>query len=331
MDRRGAVLGTLVQHRRDARMNGGSRRRLVAILFADIVGYSRMMAEDETATVAAVRTLRREVIEPRVIGRGGRPFATLGDGFVAEFPSAVEAVACAVEVQRGLAAIGPGRLRGVTLRMAVDLGDMVVDPGGDMFGDAVNVAARLEALAEPGGVVVSGKTYEEIRGRLAYPFADAGEHSLKNIPLPVRVFSLPAAIIAALPEPAPGSGTRESSDAGAAPRRRRRIIALLAAGAALVAVAGVAGRPATAPQRALVDQPAQRGVDRAEEAEEVDRRGQGAQEVGAVVVDVWDQAGHVRLPQRQPRPAGAKSSSSPPGPLKHRRGQYECSICNPEL
>jgi TolB-like protein len=154
--------------------------------------------------LAGVRALRRRILEARVVAHGGRSFAAMGDGFASEFPSAVEAVACAVEVQRALVAqraiASTAGLRGLALRIGVNLGDVVVEPSGDVFGDGVNVAARLDALAEPGGIVISGKTFEELRGRLPYPFEDTGERVLKNIPWPVRVFALSAAAIERLPE-----------------------------------------------------------------------------------------------------------------------------------
>jgi adenylate cyclase len=185
----------------------GVRRRLAAILFADVVGYSRMVAEDEAGALASVRALRRHNLEPRVVAHGGRLFAAMGDGFASEFPSAVEAVACAVEVQRALiaerATTDIACLCGLALRIGVNLGDVVVEPGGDVFGDGVNVAARLDALAEPGGIVISAKTFDELRGRLPYPFEDTGERTLKNIPWPVRVFALSAAAIEKLPEAEP--------------------------------------------------------------------------------------------------------------------------------
>jgi TolB-like protein/class 3 adenylate cyclase len=223
---------------------------LAAILFADVVGYSRMVAEDEAGALAGVRALRRRVVEPRVAAHGGRPFAALGDGFVAEFPSAVEAVACAVAVQRELAAgsgaAGPGPPRGLALRIGINLGDVVVEPNGDVFGDGVNVAARLEALAEPGGIAISGKTLEELRGRSPYPFEDAGERMLKNIPWPVPVSTLSAAAISELP-------TAELDTAGQAPRRPRRTMLALSAGFLIAGLAAsaawwaLAPRPSTSP------------------------------------------------------------------------------------
>ncbi|MBV1799571.1 adenylate/guanylate cyclase domain-containing protein [Siccirubricoccus sp. G192] len=189
-------------------MTGGRRqgqRRLAAILFADVVGYSRMVAEDEAAALARVSALRRRVVEPRIAAHGGRPFAALGDGFVSAFPSAVEAVACAVEVQGELLAAVEGATarpwQGLALRIGVSLGDVVVEPDGAVYGDGVNIAARLQALAEPGGVLASGEVHGQLAGRLTLPFEDIGERELKNIPHAVRLFALPAAAVAALPAP----------------------------------------------------------------------------------------------------------------------------------
>jgi adenylate cyclase len=221
-----------------AAMNGeraGMQRRLAAILFADVVGYSGIVAADETSALAGLRWLRR-IIKPQLIAHDGRSFAALGDGFAAEFPSAVRAVACAVSIQRvlaaGQAAPGSSQSQKLTLRIGINLGDVVVEPNGDLLGDGVNVAARLEALAKPGGIAISGNTFDEMRGRLPYPFEDAGEHVLKNIPWRVRVFTLSAAAINALP--AAELETRRS-----APRRSGRIA--LAVGFGLFAAALLAG------------------------------------------------------------------------------------------
>jgi adenylate cyclase len=158
-----------------------AERRLAAILAADVVGYSRLIGADEAGTLARLRVLRREVVEPLVVENGGRVFKTTGDGLLAEFPSTVQAVRCAIGVQE--------RLRGgeLQLRIGVHQGDVVVD-GDDLLGDGVNVAARLEALAEPGGICVSGRVREDATGKLALDVEDIGTPPLKNIAQPVHVF-----------------------------------------------------------------------------------------------------------------------------------------------
>ena len=169
----------------------GERRRLAAILAADVMGYSRLVGLDEAGTVARVRALFREVAQPEVARAGGRVFKAVGDGFLAEFPSAVGAVACAAAIQAATearAADDPEERR-VRVRIAVHLGDVLVE-GTDLFGDGVNVAARLEALADPGGVVLSAPVADAVRGRIAQALDDLGERSLKNIDRPVRVFRL---------------------------------------------------------------------------------------------------------------------------------------------
>jgi adenylate cyclase len=167
------------------------QRRLAAILAADVVGYSRLMGQDEAGTLARIKRLRAEVIEPRVTEHGGRVFKTTGDGFLVEFPSPVEAVECAVGIQQALrseASREPSRA--LQLRIGVNLGDLIIEPDGDVFGDGVNVAARLEQIAEPGGILVSHKVYEEVRGKLFYGFEERGEQRVKNIEQPIRAFAI---------------------------------------------------------------------------------------------------------------------------------------------
>ena len=137
-------------------------RRLAAILAADVVGFSSMMEKDEEGTLARVKALQREVIEPKVRERGGRLVKTTGDGFLCEFGSPVEAVQCAVEVQE---ATRQRRRSDLLLRMGINLGDIIVEPDGDIYGEGVNVAARLEQLAEPGGICISGSVHEHAEGQ----------------------------------------------------------------------------------------------------------------------------------------------------------------------
>ncbi len=168
-------------------------RRLAAILAADIVGYSRMMGEDEAGTATAVRD-SREAVQVLVAEHGGRMFKTMGDGFLVEFPSVVAAVACALAVQAGAGRRNENlpEARRITYRMGIHLGDVLVE-GDDLIGDGVNIAARLEAIAPPGGICMSGTAQENVRGRLDVALTDLGEKSLKNIARPIRVYATAAA------------------------------------------------------------------------------------------------------------------------------------------
>jgi len=170
---------------------GRVERRLAAILAADVVGYSRLMGEDEAGTLARLKSLRAEAIDPKVAAYGGRIVKSMGDGLLIEFPSAVDAVGLAVEMQADIAGRNAGvpEERRLRFRIGINIGDVIVD-GGDIFGDGVNVAARLEEQAEPGGILVSGLVQESVRNRLEVAFEDRGERSLKNIANPVRVFGI---------------------------------------------------------------------------------------------------------------------------------------------
>ncbi len=181
-------------------------RRLAAILAADAVGYSRLMGRDEEAALAAL-TACRAVIDPLVARHGGRIFGSAGDSVVAEFPSSVEAARCALEIQARLAERDAGRpdAPAMRFRIGVSFGDVMAD-GADLFGDGVNVAARLEALAPPGGVCLSRQVAEQLTGGLGSAFARAGRHRLKNIARPVEVWCWPAARARAMRRAA--SGTR---------------------------------------------------------------------------------------------------------------------------
>jgi adenylate cyclase len=165
------------------------QRRLAAILAADVVGYSQLMEQDEAGTLAALKSRRRDVLEPLVARHQGRVFKTTGDGVLVEFASAVNAVQCAVDLQHGMAAANDGvpEDRRVVLRVGVNLGDVVVE-GSDLYGDGVNLAARLQELAEPSGVCVSAKVREEVGRKLEITFEDFGERQLKNITSPVRTY-----------------------------------------------------------------------------------------------------------------------------------------------
>ena len=164
-------------------------RRLTAILAADIAGYSRLMAADEEGTLTALKTLRREVADPKIKEHRGRIVNTAGDGLLSEFASVVDAVRCAVEVQREMAARNAGvrAERRIDFRIGINLSDIIIDDN-DIFGDGVNIAARLEALAEPGGICVSRMVRDQVRDKLAIAFEDMGEQQVKNIARPVRVY-----------------------------------------------------------------------------------------------------------------------------------------------
>lgn len=170
-------------------LNGGVERRLAAILAADVVGYSCLMAADEAGTHARLKALRKEVVEPKIAEHRGRIVKLTGDGVLAEFPSVLDAVACAVEVQRGMAErnaeVAPEHQ--IAFRVGVNLGDVIFDED-DIYGDGVNVAARLEGFAEAGGVCISAKVHEEVKNKLGFGYQDLGPQSVKNIPEPVRAY-----------------------------------------------------------------------------------------------------------------------------------------------
>jgi TolB-like protein/Tfp pilus assembly protein PilF len=165
------------------------RRRLAAILAADVVGYSRMMQADEAGTLAAVKSRRKEILQPLVSKHHGRIIKVMGDGVLVEFASAVEAVSCAVALQEAMAAANESaeKSRRIVLRIGVNLGDVLVE-GSDLYGDGVNIAARLQTLSEPGAVAVSGKVRHEVAGKIDLKFEDLGEQDLKNIAGSVQVY-----------------------------------------------------------------------------------------------------------------------------------------------
>jgi adenylate cyclase len=186
------------------------KRRLAAILIADVVGYTRLMHDDDGATLAALTAHRRELVEPEIAGHDGRLVNTAGDSLLAEFASVVEALACAVEIQRQMPArnaeVPP--YRRIQFRIGIALGEIIVRAG-DIFGDGVNTAARLQTLARPNEVCVSADVYRQVRGKLNVDFEDLGEHAAKNLPDPLRVFRVMPAVerAEALPQakPKPGS------------------------------------------------------------------------------------------------------------------------------
>ncbi|MGA2794826.1 MAG: adenylate/guanylate cyclase domain-containing protein, partial [Roseiarcus sp.] len=171
-------------------------RRLAAILAADVVGYARLMGEDEAGTARAVRE-HREAARPLVAGRGGRIVKTMGDGLLLEFPSVVSAVECAIAIQKLMVernADTPENKR-IVYRIGVNLGDVLTE-GDDILGDGVNIAARLEGICDPGGILVSGSAFDHVRGKVDANFVDLGEKELKNIARPIRVYSLQVGVAA---------------------------------------------------------------------------------------------------------------------------------------
>jgi TolB-like protein/class 3 adenylate cyclase len=178
------------------------QRRLAAIVSADVVGYSRMMGVDESGTLAALKAVRRDVVDPKIDAHDGRIVKTTGDGLLLEFPSVVDAVRCMIEVQAAMATRSTDvpEDRRIVFRIGVNLGDIIID-GDDIFGDGVNVAARLQEMAPVGGVCVSSRVHDEVRDRLDARFEDIGELQLKNIARPVRVWRLAAVATSAAVTP----------------------------------------------------------------------------------------------------------------------------------
>src|SRR5215831_9936925 len=197
-------------------------RRLAAILAADVAGYSRLMGADEEGTLSRLKALRTQLIDPKIAEHHGRIVKTTGDGLLVEFASVVDALRCAAEIQAAMAESNaplPADRR-IEFRIGINVGDIVVEDG-DIFGDGVNVAARLEGLAEPGGICVSARVREDAAGKLDIAFRDLGEQQLKNIARPVRAYAVGAA----------ASATRHS--------RRRIVASRLTAAALILAIAGI--------------------------------------------------------------------------------------------
>ena len=186
-------------------------RRLAAILAADVVGYSRLMGADEEGTHERLKAHLAQLVEPKIEEHRGRIVKNTGDGLLAEFASVIEAVACAVAVQRAMAERNAGIAdeRRITFRIGGNLGDIIVEDG-DIHGDGVNIAARLEGIAEPAGICISEDAFRQVRGRVDAEFMDIGEQTLKNIARPLRVYRIPTAFEA---QP------RTSCPAGRAPPR----------------------------------------------------------------------------------------------------------------
>ena len=172
------------------------QRRLAAVMSTDVVGYSRLMGADEAGTLSALKQLRASVIDPLIAEHRGRTVKLMGDGSLVEFGSAVDAVDCAVNIQRLVAKqnLGAPDSRSIIFRIGVNVGDLMID-GNDLYGDGVNVAARLEKLADPGGVCISGMVYDQVKGKLDAGFEYFGTHHVKNITDPVRTYRVVAASV----------------------------------------------------------------------------------------------------------------------------------------
>jgi adenylate cyclase len=192
-------------------------RRLAAILAADVAGYSRLIGADEEGTLSRLKALRAEAIDPNLSGHHGRIVKTTGDGLLAEFASVIDALRCAVEMQQAIAErnIGVAADNRIELRIGINVGDVVVEDG-DIFGDGVNIATRLEGLAEPGGICVSARVQEDAAGRLDLAFEDIGEQALKNIARAIRVYRVRAGSPLPNPSPHAGEGSARSARVGAA-------------------------------------------------------------------------------------------------------------------
>ncbi|RUV67564.1 adenylate/guanylate cyclase domain-containing protein, partial [Mesorhizobium sp. M5C.F.Ca.IN.020.14.1.1] len=202
-------------------------RRLAAILAADIVGYSRLMEADEADTLARLKSTRENLIDPKIAAHKGRIVKLMGDGALLEFSSVVDAVGCAVEIQRTMAECNAElpKERQLEFRIGVNLGDVIVE-GQDIYGDGVNVAGRLEGLAEPGGILISGTAFDQVERKLDVEFEFLGEQQLKNIEKPVRLYRV---------------SPRTRAASGAVPAKRKRHIEwrrLTVAATALILIAG---------------------------------------------------------------------------------------------
>ena len=227
-------------------------RKLVSVVVADVVGFSRLTELDEEGTHSRLNALQRDLIKPKISEHHGRIIKNTGDGALLEFASVVDAVRCAVEIQRGMIDRNADfpQDRRIVFRFGINLGDVIVEPD-DIHGDGVNVAARLEGLSEPGGVCISGTAYDHVRDRLPYVFTEKGEQTVKNIARPVRVYSLGADAIAALPASPLSVGNQQSSG-----RHWNRGWLAAAAGTTTVIVVAaglwLGFKPASAPRLSIV-------------------------------------------------------------------------------
>ena len=192
-------------------------RRLAAIWAGDIAGYSRLMGVDEEGTLRQLKAHRKELVDPKITEHRGRIVKTTGDGMLVEFVSVVDAVRCAVDIQRGMVernASVPADKR-IEFRIGINVGDIIID-GDDIFGDGVNVAARLETLADPGGIMVSSVVHDQVRDKLSFGFDDMGEQSVKNIARPIGVHRV------SLAEAAPLAATQLAAASKSEPAKSNR-------------------------------------------------------------------------------------------------------------
>src|SRR5271169_3879480 len=195
-------------------------RKLAAILVADVVGYSRLAGADEDRTLSRLRGLRSDLIDPAIAAHHGRTVKRTGDGIIIEFRSVVDAVRCALEVQTGMVErnAGVSEDRRIQFRIGVHLGDVVEEADGDLMGDGVNIAARLEGIAKPGAICLSEDAYRQVKGRLDLAVTDLGQTQLKNIAEPIRVYSLQVGV------PAQAKPPMEAADVKP---KKRSLLALL--------------------------------------------------------------------------------------------------------
>src|ERR1044072_8527926 len=192
------------------------QRRLAGFLAAGVVGYSRLMGADEMGTITSLKSHRRELVDSAIAEHRGRIVKTTGDGMLVEFASVVDAVSCAVHIQRSMVRRNAAvpEVRRIVFRIGINVGDIIID-GDDIFGDGVNIAARLETLCEPGGICISRTANDQIRDKLSLSFADLGEQAVKNISRAVGVFGLTARDIEALP--ASAAATAQAVEVAATP------------------------------------------------------------------------------------------------------------------
>ena len=231
-------------------------RKLAAIVAADVAGYSRLMAADEEGTLARLKAHRKALIDPKIAEHGGRIIKTTGDGMLVEFASVVDAVRCVVEIQRGMLernADIPAEKR-IDFRVGINVGDVIVD-GDDIYGDGVNVAARLEGLAEPGGILVAGVVRDQVRDKLSFSFDDLGDRNVKNIPRPVRAYRVK------LNDDGPPPLAKPAARVGLGGRRVAGIVAaalllIVVAGGGAWYVAGGSKSAATVAQQSAAPEPA---------------------------------------------------------------------------
>ena len=218
-------------------VENGAQRKLATILAADVVGYSRLTAADEEGTHARFKASLAEVIEPAIAKYQGRVIKNTGDGFLAEFASAVSCVACAVEIQRRLGRRNQDVVadRRLEFRFGINIGDVIAD-GGDVYGGGVNVAVRLEGMCDPGGILVSEDAYRQVHDKLEIEFQDRGPQNLKNIELPVRAYAVEMGSVA---------GTAPVTSGGQPPQRMGLAIAAVVIAAVIGAIAWQSTRPPT--------------------------------------------------------------------------------------